>query len=993
MKIFTFKLPQIFLTVAAFGLIFSAVSCSEDVVAPEKPGDNYIPGQEVGIKELKVSLPRLKRFDGVADHFSCRLHLRGRTDHVTYPIRTYLSADEDSLYIEADDPILTELPHQMYHLNAVTFPRKPMTTREGEEETVVEDTVYVGARLSIVNPDQIGFRSSFNVEANSIGSGTEDDPWIIASGDDFMLRISDPMTRGETHEGKFFEITRNLNLNTAAVAYGKGWEPAGHNTVNGGSASFNGTIDGCDNYIENLYCLTDAGYGGLFYSLGGKAYIHNLEMKRVMLKGKNYIGAFACYASKGCRLDSVQVDGNIEGNGYLGGLIGKGDADVKVCISSVDITSDSDAVCSYAGGMIGKTEASSFTDCIRTGRIELPNFKMVGGYVGGGTDNSSSDKTVKMTRCYVSGNVTGKEEVGGFIGLGNADFTTCHAAATLPQNSYAYTTAWDIFGLNNQMTPLPLQVEGSGDYVGGFVGSSANMKLQGENSYAYRSPATPNIVGGNYTGALAGYCVYNGDSSSKFTSYAYTTGRNRTGGIVGSGVFHDSGTFVNYGNVIGREFTGGVIGMAELAFSNPFTVNCRNTGNVQGSTNVGGVIGSVSDKVSQAVLENDGNVEGSGNNVGGIFGSCSVLDLAEGSHVSSSAGSLKISGKSNVGGLAGKIENDRNGESLAPSYCPVYANIISSGGNAGGLFGYVNIRNNTREPSYKLFNKHYPVRVSVTVTGGDNVGGVIGHFNTQDGTEAQISGFGDMLQASITSTGNIVGGIVGRLVQGKNHVFVKNCHSFATITSTAGGPVSNLGGIVGMCENKSNNSKIEISTCSFHGSLSGSNIAAAGGIVGYADDRLNVSYCYNAGRIDAAQAAGGIMGRIVGGGSIGRCFNMGEVVAGSGRTWVAGILGQKEDGNSSNISLDQCYNVGKTGWGIIGGEDQGCSFTCRNCFYLNTASNGDMQSSGAQSRTADEMRRQSTFNGWNDSNWEFHEGSAAPTLRNVQMFGGLPLQK
>ena len=146
-------------------------SCSDDVSPNDRDSENSVPGQEVGIKTLKVSVPRLKRFDRVVERLSCRIHLRGRKDQVTYPINTFISADKDSLYLEANDPILSELPHQMYHLNAVTFPHRDVTTRSDEQ---VEDTVYVGARLSIEDPDNIGFRSSFNVSANSIGSGTED---------------------------------------------------------------------------------------------------------------------------------------------------------------------------------------------------------------------------------------------------------------------------------------------------------------------------------------------------------------------------------------------------------------------------------------------------------------------------------------------------------------------------------------------------------------------------------------------------------------------------------------------------------------------------------------------------------------------------------------------------------------------------------------------------------------------------------------------------
>lgn len=970
-------------------ILMGTTSCSDKDDAPEQPKENSIPGQEVGIKELRVSVPRLSRFDKVVDHVSCRIHLRGRKDRVNYPVNIFLSADKDSLYIEADDPILAELPHQQYHLNAITFAGKDITSRS--DDSVKEDTVYIGARLSIEDPNHIHFRSSFNVGANSIGSGTEDDPWIIASGDDFMVRISDPMTRGETHEGKYFEITRNLNLNTANVAYGKGWEPAGHNNINGESTDFNGTINGCDNYIENLYCYTDAGYGGLFYSLGEKAYIHNIELRRVMLSGNSYLGAFACHSKTGCRLDSIEVDGTIEGKTYIGGLIGSGNADVRVCISSVDIVSTGEGS-SYIGGMIGYSTNSSFTDCIRTGRIDAPKAADIGGYVGQGMiDNRDVTSQNLFTRCYVSGVIHGKSSVGGFMGRGRTEFTQCHAGATLPQDSYAYTLQWDIFGLNNKMTPMPLEVQGTNDNVGGFAGYGFSLKLHGDNSFAYSSPAKPNITtGGNNVGALAGFCNLEFDASSTFTSYAYVQGADYTGGIIGEGYTTDGGTFVNYGNVVGKKNTGGIIG--ESNYDNAFKINCKNTGNVQGTSNVGGIIGNALNVIMGAVLENDGNVTGSGDCVGGLVGSCVLIDLGEGSHVSSENGSMKISGNADVGGIAGHIQPDFDWY-LSYNYCPVYANIISSGGNAGGIFGSARVCGNRK--NIELFKNHSPVRVAITVTGGDNVGGAIGRFEAIDGGDyCIISGFDDKLQATITTKGNIAGGIIGRAVRHMEIINVNDCHSFATITSTATSEVSGFGGIVGWYENYFDelDVAININTSSFHGSLSGPNMTAAGGLLGQSSS-CDVRACYNAGRVDAVMSVGGIVGRLTGEGYIANCFNMGEVPSKSGRKWLAGILGQKEDRNSEDVIIYACYNVGQTGWGIVGGEDK-AKINRDNCLYLDTASNGDMKGEGSTSVTADKLRTKK-YKGFNFiSIWEFHNGTAAPTLKDVPMFNEkLPLQK
>lgn len=168
-------------------------------------------------------------------------------------------------------------------------------------------------------------------------------------------------------------------------------------------------------------------------------------------------------------------------------------------------------------------------------------------------------------------------------------------------------------------------------------------------------------------------------------------------------------------------------------------------------------------------------------------------------------------------------------------------------------------------------------------------------------------------------------------------------------------------------------------------------MTAAGGILGYTAT-CRVTSCYNAGRVDAVMSVGGLVGRLDGYGYIANCFNMGEVPSVSGRKWLAGILGQKEDHNSEKVTISACYNVGQTGWGIVGGEDK-AKINCQNCLYLDTASDGDMKGSGSHDVTADELRNNQYY-GFNYlSVWDFYYGEAAPTLKGVPMFNEkLPLQ-
>ena len=105
---------------------------------------------------------------------------------------------------------------------------------------------------------------------------------------------------------------------------------------------------------------------------------------------------------------------------------------------------------------------------------------------------------------------------------------------------------------------------------------------------------------------------------------------------------------------------------------------------------------------------------------------------------------------------------------------------------------------------------------------------------------------------------------------------------------------------------------------------------------------------------------------------------------------MAGIVGQKENKSKKDLLIKNCYNVGTTGWGIIGGEDAK-NVDCQNCYYLYTASNGDMKKSGSVSKNATQMRQKGTYSGYSTDIWSFGtDGAGAPTLKNNKIASGYP---
>lgn len=964
-------------------LLFPAffVACADDKEEITVPTENRIPGQELGIRQLSVKLPRLGRLEALFSKVNCRIHIKGVDDRITYPVNTYLSATTDTLIIEAEDPILSELPHQMYHLNYITFPKRDLTSKaDGEvSDAGVQDTVYLGARLSVEDPNDIRFRSSFNLEADRIGVGSAADPVAIACGKNFYEIICNGLTSGNDLSGQYYELTANINFQMPDITTDKGWPPAGMHNISGGSTPFNGVIDGNGNVIDLLSSSSTEDYAGLFYQLGPQAHLHDIEFASVALMGKDYIGTVACHSTEGARLENISLHGFINGASSIGGLIGAGNATVENCVSSLTVSVKSGTSASFVGGLIGYTTSSQFKNCILTGLVAAPTCDRVGGITGSGGS---------FTNCYVGGSITGHDYTGGISGDANGTFSGCRVGATLSYNSYAFP--WEVFLEQPRVSPFSISITGR-KYVGGFAGR-ASLTLEGENLFMRESGTTATLTGDDYVGGLAGYCyALEARASASYTSYAHINGHSRVGGIVGDlSRMNTDATFTNRGaiNATGN-YCGGIVGSSSnLACKGTWT----NEATIVGTSGVGGVIGKVGDMDSQCRINmiNDGALTGTTSDLGGLVGSSSSqLNFGADSRVSHEGGSLKISGGSNVGGIVGSLGMGVGSEAyVIDKQPPVYANILSTGTSTGGICGYMRLQRT--KGTIRIINGVNTCKT--VITGSSCVGGVIGYLHTDtdqnDVGQIILSGITG-LTGSITASGGAVGGIVGR-VENKNNksILIENCQNYLNLTSTASSNVDGFGGIAGLRDERGY--EIRISRCANYGNISGRNVSAAGGIFGQQEENVYINECFNAGKIDANSAVGGILGRVFEHAAVDNCFNMGEVPWTSGKSLLAGIVGQKENKSKKDLIIKNCYNIGSTGWGIIGGEDDK-NVECHNCYYLDTASDGDMKKSGSVSKTASQMKQKSTYSAYPSDVWAFGtDGQAAPTLKNNKIPSGRP---
>jgi hypothetical protein len=165
--------------------------------------------------------------------------------------------------------------------------------------------------------------------------------------------------------------------------------------------------------------------------------------------------------------------------------------------------------------------------------------------------------------------------------------------------------------------------------------------------------------------------------------------------------------------ITGSSYVGGIAGCNPRYTTYSSIISyCYNTGSVNGSTNVGGIVGYNESGNNISYCYNTGSVNGS-TNVGGIVGY-----NESGNNISSCYNTGNVTGGSSTGGIVGRNESGNN-----ISSCYNTGN-VTGGSQSGGIVGY-NFRGNTISYS---FNTGY-----VFCYGGTNVGGIAGiNFSTNN---------------------------------------------------------------------------------------------------------------------------------------------------------------------------------------------------------------------------------------------------------------------
>ena len=283
------------------------------------------------------------------------------------------------------------------------------------------------------------------------GTGTKDDPYEIATGAQlaYLGESVNAGEYGEKYKDTYFELTEDIDLG------GKEWTPIGYTVADLIMGRheyfvFSGNFDGKGYTIKNLTIGTEASpYSGdvcgLFGATGGTIEDVVLENVSINYVGGKYRsgdgfrmgGALVGYSMGdivNCTVTGLDFKAGSEG-GYValnsvGGLVGVQDNGTTISNSRVSGKIEESTKKGNVGGLVGMlVKGSSAKYCGADVSVEVTGNGRgiaVGGFVGIG-NGVTTDETL-IENCYATGNITGAEYAGGFVGnISGLNISNCYA--------------------------------------------------------------------------------------------------------------------------------------------------------------------------------------------------------------------------------------------------------------------------------------------------------------------------------------------------------------------------------------------------------------------------------------------------------------------------------------------------------------------------------------------------------------------------------------
>ena len=296
---------------------------------------------------------------------------------------------------------------------------------QGVSETIYPESLLLElsiSALSYLNTIQVGDILRFIVyETDKMPAYPVETKYDLfcggdgSSGNPYLICKPAHLDYVRNHLDKHYNLANDIDL-TEYIAQNyssAGWLPIGNIDT-----AFTGYFNGAGHKITGLWIKRSGNDRIALFGFTSKANINNLGIENCDITGFQTVGGLVGY-NVNSTIQNCYVTGNVNGNNYVGGLVGfnENNSIIQNCYVTGNVNGNN-----AVGGLVGYCfVASNVKNCYATGNVNGNNT--VGGLVGYNESNSI------IQHCYATVKVKGNSTVGGLAGY-------CHFASNI-ENCYA----------------------------------------------------------------------------------------------------------------------------------------------------------------------------------------------------------------------------------------------------------------------------------------------------------------------------------------------------------------------------------------------------------------------------------------------------------------------------------------------------------------------------------------------------------------------------
>lgn len=601
---------------------------------------------------------------------------------------------------------------------------------------------------------------------------------------------------------------------------------------------------------------------------------------------KNATAGLFTTVDAGVTVKNVVTDGEItstDSAGIIGAIAGINKGNIETCINNAEIKgttyiagiagknsgiiTDSynngiiDASGQFAGGIAGYNQ----NEIINCGNTAL--VKSSSNYVGGIAGYAQDSSVPSIDKCYNTGNIEGKNRVGGILGSGAGSTTISNTfnTGTITAGSGNNMVGGIIGGSTSGLDSVS-ESYNIGKIIRGTTNLSVNYSIIGS-----VNTTVTNVVSVNN-------CYYLGNEAAEVEKVSFTGG-----GYLDELSLRDKNSFKdwNFSDIWEMGKTDG--------YKLPVLKDLTFSYSLEAGTTLNPYI--IKDEADLAKISDDldGYYE--------IANDVEIVNVTTTLNISNFAGVFDGKGKTI------NFENTENGLFISVGANGVVKNLKTTGsivsedksGTIGAIAG-------TNKGTIEGCINGTSIKGTTKIGGiaGINAGMIKASYNN----------------ATVEASGQFVGGITGH-----NQKLIEKCGNTASVSSSN----AYAGGIAGYAQKSGVTT--EIIACYNTGSISASGRAA--GILGSGAGSNSISDCFNAGTVtvdDGAFYAGILGGSNSGTDSVSNSYNIGKIYRKTNENSVNNaIIGVNNNSDAATLTLTNCYYLGnvnaeaKEGVNVVGG--------------------------------------------------------------------------